>query len=138
MEIIFPISNGMKKTKGFTLIELLVVIAIIGILSSVVLASLNSARGKGQVAKMKSELGSARNQSAIYAADGNGYSGLCGTNEMIAILAGLEKAGDELCDAPGSTFKVQVKTTLNGPIEVWCTDESGYLGIVPGSTGSCG
>ncbi|NCU28847.1 MAG: prepilin-type N-terminal cleavage/methylation domain-containing protein, partial [Candidatus Moranbacteria bacterium] len=33
----------MNKNKGFTLIELLVVIAIIGILSSVVLASLNSA-----------------------------------------------------------------------------------------------
>ncbi|MEK7606347.1 MAG: type II secretion system protein [Patescibacteria group bacterium] len=54
------------KNKGFTLIELLVVIAIIGILSSVVLASLNSARQKGRDAKRVSDLGQMRVAFELY------------------------------------------------------------------------
>lgn len=55
-----------NRFKGFTLIELLVVIAIIGILSAVVLASLNSARSKGSAAAVKSNLSSIRTQAEIY------------------------------------------------------------------------
>jgi len=65
----------MKKNQGFTLIELLVVIAIIGILASVVLASLNSARNKGADAAVKSNLANARAQAEIfYDSNGNTYN----------------------------------------------------------------
>jgi prepilin-type N-terminal cleavage/methylation domain-containing protein len=55
----------MKKNKGFTLIELLVVIAIIGVLASVVLASLNTARAKGADAAIKSNLANLRAQAEM-------------------------------------------------------------------------
>ena len=51
-----------KKTRGFTLIELLVVISIIGMLSSLVLVSLSSARDKGKNGRIQEELISLRNQ----------------------------------------------------------------------------
>lgn len=63
----------MKYNKGFTLIELLVVIAIIGILSSVVLASLNSARQKSRDARRISDIKQLQVALELYYSDNNAY-----------------------------------------------------------------
>ncbi len=63
----------MKSARGFTLIELLVVIAIIGILSSVVLASLNSARKKGRDAARVGNLRTLQLALELYYDKNNGY-----------------------------------------------------------------
>lgn len=68
-----------SSSKGFTLIELLVVIAIIGILASVVLASLNTARGKSANAAIKSNLINIRTQAALYFETNGGSYGTAST-----------------------------------------------------------
>ncbi len=62
-----------KNQRGFTLIELLVVIAIIGILSSVVLASLNTARAKARDAKRFSDLRQIKIALELYYDSNNSY-----------------------------------------------------------------
>ncbi len=62
-----------SKNRGFTLIELLVVIAIIGILSSVVLASLNSARTKSRDARRIGDLKQLQLALEMYYDSNSGY-----------------------------------------------------------------
>ena len=64
-------------SRGFTLIELLVVIAIIGLLSSVVLASLNTARAKGRDAVRLSELTQLQTAVETYYVDHGYYPQSC-------------------------------------------------------------
>ena len=79
----------MKNTqKGFTLIELLVVIAIIGILSSIVIASLNSARTKGKDAAIKGQIKQLQTQAEVYY-DAAGSFGVSASSTGSACTAGV-------------------------------------------------
>lgn len=63
----------LKTNSGFTLIELLVVIAIIGMLSSVVLASLNSAREKSRDARRLQDAKQVQTALELYYNDNGSY-----------------------------------------------------------------
>jgi prepilin-type N-terminal cleavage/methylation domain-containing protein len=143
----------MKKTqtntRGFTLIELLVVIAIIGILSSVVLASLNTARGKGVDATVKSNLDQIRTQAEIIYdnASPNSYTGTCSNTTVASQLSSAANALGGTVDTTignaGSATKVSchesstawaVSSGLkNTPANSYCVDNTGKSETVAGA-----
>ena len=64
---------NIKNQKGFTLIELLVVIAIIGLLSTMSVVALNSARQKSRDAKRLSDMKQIQTALELYYTDANVY-----------------------------------------------------------------
>jgi prepilin-type N-terminal cleavage/methylation domain-containing protein len=90
--------------KGFTLIELLVVVAIIGLLSSVVLISLNTARSKARDAKRLADIRQVSSALEIYFNDNGSYpvaTAWTGATSLSASLtAGATKYMQALPAAP--------------------------------------
>jgi len=67
-----------SNNRGFSLVELLVVISIIGILSSIAVVSLNTARTKARDALRKGDMAQIRTAMNLYYDDNQGYP-VCGT-----------------------------------------------------------
>jgi len=108
-----------------------VVIAIIGILSSVVLASLNTARGKGANAAVKSNLVNIRPQAEIFYDGGLTYSGVCADATVARALDAASQAGagntsSDFCYATASTWAASSPLKVNeGTFTHWCVDHTG-------------
>jgi prepilin-type N-terminal cleavage/methylation domain-containing protein len=114
---IYIVSKNIMKLssakRGFTLIELLVVIAIIGILSSVVLASLGTARLKARDATRISDLKNVQLALELYFDSNQSYPASSG-NAQVTSLNGAVNAGG------AGTFD-------GGPIELRPT----YIPVIP-------
>ena len=142
---------GLSESRGFTLIELLVVIAIIGILASIILASLATARSKGNNASVESELQSIQQQAELdnsggfyaYPAGGSAIStaivgtSLCAstTNSVFAdpkimqiITGAMSNAAASISacaeTSGGSAWAVAVPLATDKAL-AWCVDSSG-------------
>jgi prepilin-type N-terminal cleavage/methylation domain-containing protein len=125
------------RNKGFTLIELLVVIAIIGILSSVVLASLNTARARGSDAAIKADMAGLRAAAELYY-DTNGNYGTA-TNACDQMFANTLVNAYISSTALPASVTATCRSTVTGYAVTanllsvtgyWCVDSTGVSKLI--------
>lgn len=122
-----------RDTGGFTLIELLVVIAIIGMLSSVVLSSLNGARKKARDARRLADFKQLQAALELYYSDNVAYP--VSTSQANAITALSSLAPNYIASIPddplGGSYHYVYKTASGGTY--YCLGTA-YEGTAPSSS----
>ncbi len=105
----------MRNKRGFTLIELLVVIAIIGLLSTLAVVSLNSARKKARDTKRVADIRTLQSALELYATENEQYpSAVGGTTCWTDLRGTLAAYISTLPIPPSSTDKYfYAYTTVN-------------------------
>ncbi|MFA6524288.1 MAG: type II secretion system protein [Candidatus Paceibacterota bacterium] len=129
----------LNKNRGFTLIELLVVVAIIGILASVVMASLSTANKKSKDASVKESMKSMMLQAEILRGSGSTYpvdmcvSSLDFERLIKSINKQVPSANAVICNSSTTAWAADVK--LNDGT-VFCVDSVSFVGITQLRKGS--
>ncbi len=96
------ILNYKKPNLGFTLIELLVVVAIIGLLSSMVLTSLNEAKAKARDAQRIQDIKQIETALELFYADYERYPSTCSSGTFPLTCDDLDMIGEVI--GSGGTF----------------------------------
>lgn len=150
----------MEQRSGFTLLELLVVVGLIGIISAIVVVSLDSSRKSGDDAAVKSNLRTIANQAEIFYLDnGNSYgedfasacpeadpsSGVMYAGDSVmaeAIAEAVKRGNGSYCYSDQSKWAVAVGLKSNANAS-WCIDSQGAALQINGrpnrvaNTGQC-
>lgn len=109
----------MKKAKGFTLIELLVVIAIIGLLSTLAVIALGTARAKARDAKRVSDIKQVQSALELYNSDAGGYP----VGTTLTLGSTTDTITTALCDTKGFSDNTATNCSATGAVT--------YMGQVP-------